>query len=144
AFVRTMRDAGLPLPASGVATSVEEALHAAAGLGYPVVVRPSYVLGGGGSGLAGTPEELARMAAQGLAASPVSEVLVEESVAGWKEFELEVMRDGADNAVVVCSIENVDPMGVHTGDSITVAPAQTLTDHEYQVMRDHGLACIRA
>src|SRR4029079_13643178 len=100
--------------------------------------------GGGGSGLAGSPEELARVAAAGLAASPVTEVLVEESVGGWKEFELEVMRDGADNAVVICSIENVDPMGVHTGDSITVAPTLTLTNGEYQDMRDMALACIRA
>jgi carbamoyl-phosphate synthase large subunit len=143
-FVKTMQDAGLPLPRSGFAHTVAEALSVAGDVGYPVIVRPSFVLGGGGSGLADGPDELARMAAEGLAASPITEVLVEESVAGWKEFELEVMRDGADNAVVVCSIENVDPMGVHTGDSVTVAPAQTLTDREYQVMRDHGLACIRA
>ncbi|HJP64958.1 MAG TPA: carbamoyl-phosphate synthase large subunit, partial [Actinomycetota bacterium] len=126
------------------ATTVEEALAVAGELGYPVIVRPSYVLGGGGSGLASTPERLARLAREGLSASPIQEILVEESVAGWKEFELEVMRDGADNAVVICSIENVDPMGVHTGDSVTVAPAQTLTDREYQVMRDAALACIRA
>jgi len=144
AFRRTMEEAGLPLPASGLATSVREALELADSLGYPVMVRPSFVLGGGGSGLASSPEELARRAADGLRASPVSRVLVERSVAGWKEFELEVMRDGADNAVVICSIENVDPMGVHTGDSITVAPQQTLTDREYQRMRDAALACIRA
>ena len=143
-FVHTMADAGLPLPRSGFAHSLAEALEIANDLGYPVMVRPSFVLGGGGSGLARSPDELQRVAADGLAASPISEVLVEESVAGWKEFELEVMRDGADNAVVICSIENVDPMGVHTGDSITVAPAQTLTDREYQTMRDAGLACIRA
>jgi carbamoyl-phosphate synthase large subunit len=143
-FVTTMREAGLPLPRSGLAHTTAEALSVAGTIGYPVMVRPSFVLGGGGSGMAHTPESLARVAAEGLAASPITEVLVEESVAGWKEFELEVMRDGADNAVVVCSIENVDPMGVHTGDSVTVAPAQTLTDREYQVMRDHGLACIRA
>src|SRR5205807_4333971 len=112
--------------------------------GYPVIVRPSFVLGGGGSGVAAAPDDLRRIAAEGLAASPIAEVLVEESVAGWKEFELEVMLDAADNAVVICSIENVDPMGVHTGDSVTVAPAQTLTDRDYQRMRDAGLACIRA
>src|SRR5438874_6516694 len=144
AFRRTMEAAGLPLPASGLAASVEEAAALATDLGFPVMVRPSFVLGGGGSGLARTPQELADRAAEGLRASPVGRVLVEESVAGWKEFELEVMRDGADNAVVVCSIENVDPMGVHTGDSITVAPQQTLSDREYQDMRDAALACIRA
>jgi len=109
-----------------------------------VIVRFSYVLGGGGSGLASNHEELEAVAGRGLAESPITEILVEESVKGWKEFELEVMRDGADNAVVICSIENVDPMGVHTGDSVTVAPAQTLTDREYQSMRDAALACIRA
>jgi carbamoyl-phosphate synthase large subunit len=143
-FVRTMRDAGLPLPRSGFARSAVEAMEVAASLGYPVMVRPSFVLGGGGTGLARGSEELAEVAARGIAASPIAEVLVEESVEGWKEFELEVMRDRADNAVVVCSVENVDPMGVHTGDSVTVAPAQTLTDREYQAMRDAGLACIRA
>src|SRR5438128_10161904 len=143
-FVATMRRAGLPLPRSGFARSIEEARSVAGRIGYPVAIRPSFVLGGGGSGLAATPSELRRLASEGLATSPVHEVLVEESVAGWKEFELEVMRDRADNAVIVCSIENVDPMGVHTGDSVTVAPAQTLTDREYQTMRDAGLACIRA
>jgi carbamoyl-phosphate synthase large subunit len=143
-FVRTMRAAGLPLPRSGFAHSVEEALAEADAVGYPVMIRPSFVLGGGGTGLAGEPETLRAAVARGLAASPIGQVLVEESVEGWKEFELEVMRDRADNAVVVCSVENLDPMGVHTGDSITVAPAQTLTDREYQAMRDAGLACIRA
>ncbi|MGH2691946.1 MAG: carbamoyl-phosphate synthase large subunit [Actinomycetota bacterium] len=143
-FVETMRDAGLTLPRSGFAHSVEEALGVARELGYPVMVRPSYVLGGGGTGLARDQEHLKRIAADAIAASPIDEALVEESVEGWKEFELEVMRDGADNAVIVCSFENVDPMGVHTGDSITVAPAQTLTDREYQQMRDAALACIRA
>jgi carbamoyl-phosphate synthase large subunit len=143
-FVRTMRDAGLPLPRSGFAHSVEEALRVADELGYAVMVRPSFVLGGGGTGLARGPDELRRIAGEGILESPIGEVLVEESVEGWKEFELEVMRDTADNAVVVCSIENVDPMGVHTGDSITVAPQMTLTDREYQVMRDAALACIRA
>jgi carbamoyl-phosphate synthase large subunit len=143
-FVESMTDAGLPLPRSGFAQTLHDAMAVAGEIGYPVIVRPSFVLGGGGSGLASSPEELGRLAADGLAASPIGEVLVEESVAGWKEFELEVMRDAADNAVVVCSIENVDPMGVHTGDSVTVAPAQTLSDREYQVMRNHGLACLRA
>ncbi|HEV8572640.1 MAG TPA: carbamoyl-phosphate synthase large subunit [Actinomycetota bacterium] len=143
-FVTTMQEAGLPLPGSSFAHSVDEALTAAGLLGYPVMVRPSYVLGGGGSGLARDEADLRRAATDGIHASPIGEILVEESVEGWKEFELEVMRDAADNAVVVCSIENVDPMGVHTGDSITVAPAQTLTDREYQEMRDAALACIRA
>jgi carbamoyl-phosphate synthase large subunit len=143
-FVKTMREAGLPLPRSSRAHSLGEAMAAGEEIGYPVMVRPSFVLGGGGTGLAASREELVRVAADGLAASPITEVLVEESVEGWKEFELEVMRDGADNAVVICSIENVDPMGVHTGDSVTVAPAQTLTDREYQAMRDAALACIRA
>jgi carbamoyl-phosphate synthase large subunit len=143
-FVRTMRAAGLALPRNGFAHSVTEALEVADGLGYPVIVRPSFVLGGGGSGLASGPEGLKRTCEEGLAASPMNEVLVEESVQGWKEFELEVMRDGADNAVVVCSIENVDPMGVHTGDSITVAPAQTLSDREFQAMRNAALTCLRA
>jgi carbamoyl-phosphate synthase large subunit len=143
-FVRTMREADLPLPRSGFAHSEDEALRVAQKLGYPVMVRPSFVLGGGGTGLARDPEELRRIAGEGTAESPIGEVLVEESVEGWKEFELEVMRDAADNAVVVCSVENVDPMGVHTGDSVTVAPQQTLTDWEYQNMRDAGLRCIRA
>jgi len=143
-FVETMNEAGLPLPRSGFAHSIEEAAAVAADLGYPVMVRPSFVLGGGGTGLARSPEDLERIAADGIATSPIGEVLVEESVEGWKEYELEVMRDAADNAVVVCSVENVDPMGVHTGDSVTVAPAQTLTDREYQDMRDAALVCIRA
>src|SRR5207245_10525139 len=111
-------------------------------VGYPLIVRPSFILGGGGSGVAADPEELARVAQAGLSASPVTEILIEQSVAGWKEFELEVMRDCADNAVVVCSIQNLDPMGVHTGDSVTVAPAQTLTDREYQHMRNAALPCL--
>jgi len=143
-FRRTMLEAGLPTPRGETARSVPEALAIALELGFPVVVRPSFMLGGGGSGFAHDADSLRELAARSLAASPTHEVLIEESVAGWKEFELEVMRDGADNAVVVCSIENVDPMGVHTGDSITVAPIQTLTDREYQRMRDAALACIRA
>src|SRR5712692_8936033 len=143
-FAATMKGAGLPLPRSGFAHTVSEAAAVADVVGYPVIVRPSFVLGGGGSGVASSPDELVAVAGDGLAASPIGEILIEESVAGWKEFELEVMRDGADNAVVICSIENVDPMGVHTGDSITVAPAQTLSDREYQTLREAGLACIRA
>ena len=124
--------------------SVDDVLAAAADLGLPVVLRPSYTMGGLGSGLARDHDELVRLARLGLESSPVSEVLVEESIAGWKEYELEMMRDQADNVVVVCSIENLDPMGVHTGDSITVAPALTLTDREYQRMRDVGIAIIKA
>ena len=111
-------------------------LAAAADLGYPLVVRPSFTMGGVGSGFAHDEADLRRIAGTGLAASPTTEVLIEESILGWKEYELEVMRDRADNVVIVCSIENLDPMGVHTGDSITVAPAMTLTDREYQRMRD--------
>ncbi|MDO4784428.1 MAG: carbamoyl-phosphate synthase large subunit [Propionibacteriaceae bacterium] len=129
---------------SAICHTIEEVMAAADGLGYPVVVRPSFTMGGLGSGFAHTPEELSGLASAGLAASPVTEVLIEESIVGWKEFELEVMRDHADNVVVICSIENLDPMGVHTGDSITVAPAMTLTDREYQRMRDIGIAVIRA
>ncbi|EIV96405.1 carbamoyl-phosphate synthase large subunit [Frankia sp. QA3] len=129
---------------SAICHTVEECLAAGEQFAYPVVVRPSFTLGGAGSGFAHDPAELARMAADGLAASPSTEVLVEESILGWKEFELELMRDRADNVVVVCSIENVDPMGVHTGDSITVAPAMTLTDREYQTMRDMSIAVMRA
>ena len=129
---------------SAICHTMDEVLAAAEGLGYPVVVRPSFTMGGVGSGFAHNESELRRVAGTGLAASPVTEVLIEESVLGWKEYELEVMRDKADNVVIVCSIENLDPMGVHTGDSITVAPAMTLTDREYQAMRDVGIAVIRA
>jgi carbamoyl-phosphate synthase large subunit len=135
---------GAETPRSRVVRSVDEAVAVAGELGYPLVVRPSFTMGGGGSGLPRDEAELRRMVASGLAASPVHEVLIEESVLGWKEFELELMRDKHDNVVVVCSIENLDPMGVHTGDSITVAPAMTLTDREYQRMRDLGIAVIRA
>jgi carbamoyl-phosphate synthase large subunit len=142
-FQRAMVGAGLDVPRSGIARSVEEAVSLGAALGFPVIVRPSFTLGGGGSGFADDRAELADVAARSLAASPVNEVLIEESIAGWKEFELEVMRDGADNAVIVCSIENLDPMGVHTGDSITVAPQQTLSDREYQRMRDTAIEVLR-
>jgi carbamoyl-phosphate synthase large subunit len=132
------------VPESRICHSLEGALTAAGELGYPVVVRPSYTLGGSGSGIARDEDELRRIAGTGLDASPVTEVLLEESILGWKEFELELMRDRHDNVVVVCSIENVDPMGVHTGDSVTVAPAMTLTDREYQRMRDTAIAIVRA
>jgi carbamoyl-phosphate synthase large subunit len=128
---------------SAICHSMDEVLAAADELGYPVVVRPSFTMGGLGSGFAHTPDELRRIAGAGLQYSPVTEVLLEESILGWKEYELELMRDTADNVVVVCSIENLDPMGVHTGDSITVAPALTLTDREYQRLRDIGIAVIR-
>ncbi|HVD22339.1 MAG TPA: carbamoyl-phosphate synthase large subunit, partial [Lapillicoccus sp.] len=128
---------------SVIAHTVDEVLAAAVELGYPLVVRPSFTMGGLGSGFAHDETELRRMAGQGLKDSPITEVLLEESVLGWKEYELEVMRDNADNVVVVCSIENLDPMGVHTGDSITVAPALTLTDREYQRLRDIAIAVIR-
>ena len=142
-FKVAMEEIGLAVPRSGFAYTLDEAMQVAEQVGYPLIVRPSFILGGGGTGIAHDADALRDVARRGLAASPVSEILVERSVAGWKEYELEVMRDHADNAVVVCSIENVDPMGVHTGDSITVAPTQTLTDVEYQRMRDAAFACIR-
>ncbi|HOW88407.1 MAG TPA: carbamoyl-phosphate synthase large subunit, partial [Candidatus Omnitrophota bacterium] len=135
-FKRAMQKVGLDLPKSNFAYSVEEAEKVAEKIGYPVIVRASFTLGGSGSGICNNPEELRATARMGLDYSMVHEILIEESILGWKEFELEVMRDHKDNFVVICSIENLDPMGVHTGDSITVAPAQTLTDREYQRMRD--------
>src|SRR5882672_7695512 len=143
-FKKTMQDVGLRVPKSGNAHSVAEAEEIARGIGFPLIIRPSFTLGGIGSGTVYTKDELLEALQRGLEASPVNEVLIEESVIGWKEFELEVMRDTADNCVIICSIENFDPMGVHTGDSITVAPIQTLTDREYQDMRDDAFKCIRA
>ncbi|TQM45773.1 carbamoyl-phosphate synthase large subunit [Pseudonocardia cypriaca] len=143
-FKEIVQSVGGDVPRSAVCHSMDEVRAAAAELGLPVVIRPSFTMGGLGSGMAHTPEDLERLAGTGLAASPVTEVLIEESVLGWKEYELELMRDKHDNVVVVCSIENFDPMGVHTGDSITVAPAMTLTDREYQRMRDVGIAVLRA
>ena len=143
-FKDIVRSVGGDVPRSAVCHTIEQVRDTVADLGLPVVIRPSFTMGGLGSGMAHTVDELERIAGAGLAASPVHEVLIEESVLGWKEFELELMRDGKDNAVVVCSIENVDPMGVHTGDSVTVAPAMTLTDREYQAMRDLGLEILRA
>ena len=142
-FKAAMIEIGLEVPQSGVAHDMVESREVLGRIGLPVVIRPAYILGGKGTGIASTPEEFERIASNGLAASPIGEILIEASIAGWKEYELEVMRDRADNCVIICSIENVDPMGVHTGDSITVAPAQTLSDVEYQAMRDAAFACIR-
>jgi len=142
-FKAAMEEIGLAVPQSGFAHTLDEAMAIGESIGYPIMVRPSYILGGAGTGIAPDAERLLRLAAEGLDASPISEVLIERSIAGQKEYELEVMRDHADNCVVICAIENFDPMGVHTGDSITVAPAQTLTDVEYQEMRDAAFACIR-
>ena len=142
-FKELVRKIGAEVPRSAVCKSMEEVRKTVADLGLPVVIRPSFTMGGLGSGMAHTPEELERLAATGLAESPVTEVLIEESVLGWKEYELELMRDRNDNVVVVCSIENIDPMGVHTGDSVTVAPAMTLTDREFQHMRNVGIDVIR-
>jgi carbamoyl-phosphate synthase large subunit len=142
-FKDIVAKAGGETPRSRVCHSMDEVHATVAELGLPVVIRPSFTMGGLGSGMAHTPEDLDRIAGAGLAASPVHEVLIEESVLGWKEYELELMRDRHDNVVVVCSIENVDPMGVHTGDSVTVAPAMTLTDREYQRLRDLGIAVLR-
>jgi carbamoyl-phosphate synthase large subunit len=143
-FKDIVRSIGGDVPSSAVCHTLDEAIAFAGTVGNRVVIRPSFTMGGLGSGMANSAEEIRVQAARGLAASPVHEVLVEESVFGWKEFELELMRDRKDNVVVVCSIENIDPMGVHTGDSITVAPAMTLTDREYQQMRDIGIAVLRA
>ena len=142
-FKQAMIEIGLSVPASGIAHSIDEAMEVVGQLGLPVIIRPAYILGGRGTGIASTPEQFRQLAANGLDASPIREILIEKSIAGWKEYELEVMRDRADNCVIICSIENFDPMGVHTGDSITVAPAQTLSDVEYQRMRDAAFACIR-
>jgi carbamoyl-phosphate synthase large subunit len=143
-FRAAMQRAGLRLPACAAVRSVQESMEHVADLGLPCIVRPAFTLGGRGGGVARSTDELAAVVARGLEASPIGQVLLDQSVLGWGEFELEVMRDRADNAVVVCSIENVDPMGVHTGDSVTVAPQQTLTDRLYQRMRDQALAVIRA
>ena len=142
-FKQAMAEIGLATPISGSAHNLEEAMAVIGTIGLPAVIRPAYILGGRGTGIASTMEEFEKIAAYGLESSPISEILIETSIAGWKEYELEVMRDHADNCVIVCSIENIDPMGVHTGDSITVAPAQTLSDHEYQLMRDAAFAVMR-
>src|SRR5687767_3245880 len=142
-FKQAMDEAGLEMPRGGFAKSLDEANEIVQSTGYPAIIRPSFTLGGTGGGTAYNPEEFEEIIRGGLAASPIHEVLIEESILGWKEFELEVMRDLADNVVIICSIENFDPMDVHTGDSITVAPAQTLTDREYQLMRDLAIRVIR-
>jgi len=142
-FRNAMREIGLEVPRARIAHSMEEALAVQAEIGYPTVIRPSFTLGGSGGGIAYNRDEFEEIVARGLDASPTNEVLLEESVLGWKEFEMEVIRDHNDNCIIVCSIENLDPMGVHTGDSITVAPAQTLTDKEYQRMRDASIAVLR-
>ena len=143
-FRTIVEQVGAESALSAVCHSIDDCLGAVGDLGYPVVVRPSFTMGGAGSGIAYSEADLRRIAGTGLQASPTSEVLLEESIIGWKEYELELMRDRHDNVVVVCSIENLDPMGVHTGDSITVAPAITLTDREYQHMRDVAIDIIRA
>src|SRR2546421_8404149 len=143
-FRETMTGAGLRVPRSVIAHNVEEAEAAIPQLGLPFIVRPAFTLGGTGGGVVRSETELRRVVGRGLAASPISQVLLEESVLGWGEFELEVMRDHADNVVIVCSIENIDPMGVHTGDSVCVAPQQTLTDKQYQALRDQAIKVIRA
>ncbi|CAB4364482.1 MAG: carbamoyl-phosphate synthase large subunit [Actinobacteria bacterium] len=142
-FKQAMIEIGLNVPESGIAHNMEESREVLKVIGLPCIIRPAYILGGRGTGIASTAEEFEAVCANGLDASPISEILIEKSIAGWKEYELEVMRDRADNCVIICSIENFDPMGVHTGDSITVAPAQTLSDVEYQEMRDAAFACIR-
>ncbi|HET9579325.1 MAG TPA: carbamoyl-phosphate synthase large subunit [Usitatibacter sp.] len=142
-FKNAMAKIGLESPRSKLAHSLEEALQVQAMVGFPTIIRPSFTLGGTGGGIAYNMEEFISICERGLDASPTHELLIEESVIGWKEFEMEVVRDRADNCIIICSIENLDPMGVHTGDSITVAPAQTLTDKEYQIMRDASIACLR-
>ena len=142
-FRNAMREIGLESPRSSIARSLDEAIVMQADVGFPCVIRPSFTLGGSGGGIAYNREEFEAIVMRGLEASPTSEVLVEESVLGWKEFEMEVVRDRADNCIIVCAIENLDPMGVHTGDSITVAPAQTLTDKEYQRLRNASIAVLR-
>src|ERR671924_1096589 len=142
-FKDAMQKIGLDVPKSALVNNLKDGLDFSGKIGFPVIIRPSFTLGGSGGGLAYNREELLEILARGLDLSPVHEVLIEESVLGWKEYELEVMRDLKDNVIIICSIENFDPMGVHTGDSITVAPAQTLTDREYQHMRDAAIAVIR-
>src|SRR5260221_3312946 len=142
-FRNAMQEIGLETPDSQIARTLEGAIAVQSRFGFPVVVRPSFTMGGSGGGIAYNREEFEIIVTRGLEASPTQEVLIEESVIGWKEFEMEVVRDKVDNCIIICSIENLDPMGVHTGDSITVAPAQTLTDKEYQRMRDASIAVLR-
>jgi carbamoyl-phosphate synthase large subunit len=142
-FKKAMQRIGQDLPKSAFAYNMDEAWTIAKGIGFPIIIRPSFTLGGTGGGIAYTEDDFERIAEHGLHCSRINEILIEESVIGWKEYELEIMRDRADNVVIICSIENLDPMGIHTGDSITVAPAQTLTDRQYQIMRDASIAIIR-
>ena len=142
-FKEAMTKIGLSSARSGIAHTLEEAWDVQKQLGFPVIIRPSFTLGGTGGGIAYNEEEFGTICRRGLEASPTNELLIEESLIGWKEFEMEVVRDRVDNCIIVCSIENLDPMGVHTGDSITVAPSQTLTDKEYQIMRNASIAILR-
>ena len=142
-FKEAMTSIGLASARSGIAHTIDEALAVQKSMGFPVVVRPSFTLGGSGGGIAWNMEEFTAICTRGLDLSPTRELLIEESLIGWKEFEMEVVRDRADNCIIICSIENLDPMGIHTGDSITVAPAQTLTDKEYQLLRDASIAILR-
>ena len=142
-FDRAMRRIGLETPRSAIAHSIEEAMQVQNRLGYPCIIRPSFTLGGSGGGVAYNREEFLEICARGFDLSPTTELLIDESLLGWKEFEMEVVRDCKDNCIIVCSIENFDPMGVHTGDSITVAPAQTLTDKEYQLLRNASIDVLR-
>jgi len=142
-FRDAMVDIGLDVPRAHIVSNMEDAFAKQADIGFPVIIRPAYTLGGSGGGVAYNMDEFERITRHGLEMSPISQVLLDESLLGWKEFEMEVVRDRADNCIIICSIENVDAMGIHTGDSITVAPAQTLTDKEYQLMRDASLAVLR-
>ena len=142
-FNKAMAKIGLEVPKNAVVSSLDEATEALKNIGLPAIIRPSFTLGGAGGGIATTEAEYLEIIANGLNVSPVGEVLVDESILGWKEYEMEVVRDSKDNAIIICSIENIEPMGVHTGDSITVAPALTLTDKEYQIMRNTSIAVIK-
>ena len=142
-FKQAMQEINIDVARSGLANNLDEALSVANSIKYPLIIRPSFTLGGSGGGVANNEEEFITIIKRGLELSPTSEVLIEESLLGWKEYEMEVVRDNKDNAIIICSIENVDPMGVHTGDSITVAPAQTLTDKEFQIMRNYSIAILR-
>ena len=142
-FYKAMKKIGLECPKAEIARNFKDAKKALKKIGLPVIIRPSFTLGGTGGGIASTQKEFEEIANSGLYNSPINEILIEESVAGWKEYEMEVVRDKNDNCIIICSIENVDPMGIHTGDSITIAPALTLTDKEYQIMRNASIACLR-
>ena len=139
-FIEAMNNIGLASPRSGIARSMEDAWTVQQSLGFPCIIRPSFTMGGSGGGIAYNRDEFEEICQRGLEMSPTHELLIDESLIGWKEYEMEVVRDKADNCIIVCAIENFDPMGVHTGDSITVAPAQTLSDKEYQIMRNASIA----